>query len=256
MTTLSAEQIQAALQKLDVSNDNHWTSDGLPRLDTVKMLAGDQSLTRDVVTHAAPGFTRAVAAQGAAPIAPPAPPAAATDPVAPAPEGATPPVAAAPPPPPAPPAPNPETVNPVSTTANTGLPSQGSVLATALAATPAPTENVEELQARLDELNGELLQITRAETEIKEARRVRQAEADDLIARIDKATPRDSNQQGIMEYLASQNRKLLARADQIHRVKQVENELGVKLADLVPKRSPLDNAMARKTGYGRTRPGG
>lgn len=51
-----------ALKKLDPSNDNHWTADGLPRLDTVKMLSGDQSLTRDSIVAVAPGFARATAA--------------------------------------------------------------------------------------------------------------------------------------------------------------------------------------------------
>lgn len=52
-------KLQAALQQLDVANDNHWTSDGLARLETVRLLAGDQSLTREALLQAAPGFTRA-----------------------------------------------------------------------------------------------------------------------------------------------------------------------------------------------------
>lgn len=51
-------KIIEALQKLDTANDNHWTADGLPRIDTVKMLASDQTLTRDVITAAAPNFSR------------------------------------------------------------------------------------------------------------------------------------------------------------------------------------------------------
>jgi len=51
-------KIIEALQKLDTANDNHWTADGLPRIDTVKMLASDQTLTRDTITAAAPNFSR------------------------------------------------------------------------------------------------------------------------------------------------------------------------------------------------------
>jgi hypothetical protein len=51
-------KILAALKQLDTKNDNHWTGEGSPRMDTVKMLAGDSSLTKDVVTLAAPGFSR------------------------------------------------------------------------------------------------------------------------------------------------------------------------------------------------------
>lgn len=57
--------IEDALQKLDVNNDNHWTADGLPRIETVRMLAGNQALTRDAIAAAVPGFCRAVAAGGA-----------------------------------------------------------------------------------------------------------------------------------------------------------------------------------------------
>lgn len=56
------EKIIEGLKKLDVNNDNHWTSDGLPRIDTVKLLAGDQSLTREQISGAAQGFNRASAA--------------------------------------------------------------------------------------------------------------------------------------------------------------------------------------------------
>jgi len=51
-------KITDALAKLDPKNDNHWTSDGLPRIDTVKMLAGDPTLTRESITAEAPNFSR------------------------------------------------------------------------------------------------------------------------------------------------------------------------------------------------------
>lgn len=65
------EQIVAALQQLDPSNADHWTSDGLPRVDTVKELASLQWLSRDQINAAAPGLTRTAleqyrAQQGAA----------------------------------------------------------------------------------------------------------------------------------------------------------------------------------------------
>lgn len=54
-----SEKIINALKSLDTGNDNHWTADGRPRLETVKMLAADQSITREAVDAAAAGFTRA-----------------------------------------------------------------------------------------------------------------------------------------------------------------------------------------------------
>lgn len=56
------QNIIDALKKLDVSNDNHWTVDGQPRLDTVKMLAADPSVTRDTINAIAPDFNRETAA--------------------------------------------------------------------------------------------------------------------------------------------------------------------------------------------------
>lgn len=56
------QNIIDALKKLDVSNDNHWTVDGQPRLDTVKMLAADPSVTRDTLNEIAPDFNRETAA--------------------------------------------------------------------------------------------------------------------------------------------------------------------------------------------------
>lgn len=58
-----SKQIQDALAKLDPKNDNHWTTDGLPRLDTVKQMSGDNSLTRETLTRVAPELTRSNAKQ-------------------------------------------------------------------------------------------------------------------------------------------------------------------------------------------------
>lgn len=54
-------KIYDAVRQLDINNDNHWTTDGLPRLDTVKMLAGDPTLTREKVEESVPGFKRTTA---------------------------------------------------------------------------------------------------------------------------------------------------------------------------------------------------
>lgn len=63
-------KILAALQQLDPKNDNHWTTDGMPRLETVRLMSGDSQLSRDAVSAASPGFTRAKAPlQAASPMA-------------------------------------------------------------------------------------------------------------------------------------------------------------------------------------------
>lgn len=49
--------IKQALTTLDPSNDDHWTSDGLPRVETVAGLVGGD-VTRKNITDAAPSFLR------------------------------------------------------------------------------------------------------------------------------------------------------------------------------------------------------
>lgn len=97
----NGQAVQDALKQLDPSNNEHWTADGLARIDTVKALTGDTSLNREALEKAAPGFTRETAqsaasgssgtagstgtgsgTDSAAPAAPPAPPAAPGDPMA------------------------------------------------------------------------------------------------------------------------------------------------------------------------------
>lgn len=50
-----------AIQQLDPKNDNHWTADGQPRIDTLKTMTGDQSVSRDSVEKAVPNYNRETA---------------------------------------------------------------------------------------------------------------------------------------------------------------------------------------------------
>lgn len=58
---MSINAIASALSRLDPNNDNHWTADGLPKVDTVRFLAGDQSVTREQIQQTDPTFSRATA---------------------------------------------------------------------------------------------------------------------------------------------------------------------------------------------------
>ena len=60
---MSINSILDALDKLDPANDNHWTADGLPKVETVRLFAGSQSIGREEITAANPSFNRAIAAQ-------------------------------------------------------------------------------------------------------------------------------------------------------------------------------------------------
>ena len=48
-----------ALSKLNPQNDKHWTSDGLPSVDSVRALAANNEITRSDIKDAAPSFNRA-----------------------------------------------------------------------------------------------------------------------------------------------------------------------------------------------------
>lgn len=56
---VTKEDIVTALQKLDSGNAEHWTDDGLPRVDVVRALANDTAVTRSDINKAAPGFSQA-----------------------------------------------------------------------------------------------------------------------------------------------------------------------------------------------------
>lgn len=52
-----SDKLRQALAKLDIGNDDHWTTEGLPRLDVMKDLVGEP-VTRADITAAAKGFSR------------------------------------------------------------------------------------------------------------------------------------------------------------------------------------------------------
>lgn len=62
--------IVEALSRLDPENDEHWTNDGMPRVEVVQGLAGDASIMRADINNASPGFDREVA-RNPAPISEP-----------------------------------------------------------------------------------------------------------------------------------------------------------------------------------------
>ena len=51
------DKILHSLSKLDVANDDHWTTDGLPRLDIVNEIVGEAVTRADISEHAG-AFTR------------------------------------------------------------------------------------------------------------------------------------------------------------------------------------------------------
>lgn len=47
-----------ALQALDDGDDAQWTAQGLPKVDVLKEMTGDESITRQVIDGEAPDYTR------------------------------------------------------------------------------------------------------------------------------------------------------------------------------------------------------
>lgn len=52
------DRVLAAVKSLDPSNDEHWTTDGRPRVDVVAEMAGMPQLTRADIVEVAPDFKR------------------------------------------------------------------------------------------------------------------------------------------------------------------------------------------------------
>lgn len=164
---------------------------------------------------------------GAAPAAPAAPPAVPpTAPAAKAPSTA----------PPAPPAPQ-QAPPPVT------APVQGDPDALAKA-----VEDLADAQERLAEMDKWF-------EEGKVERAKREAQRDIAQRTLDRLQPIQTNSDAIRAYLDQQKAILVARGLQKQRVAAFEKENGFKLADLLPKRAPIDAAMARRNMRGMGRPG-
>lgn len=229
--------IVAALAKLDVANDNHWTGDGLPRLDTVKMLASDSSLTRELITLAAPGFTRASAAQAAQATPAPAPAAMVAPPVA----NAVPAPPAAAPAPSPPPAAAPQTGDNASDTdAEKTKPTP--------AAGPAADPSVDTDAEDLEDAQERLTYLDMCSAKLNQELTKQRALVDQLLVKQDAKIPIHNNTNAIQQYLASQKKGLDARRERIQAMK------GIDLKALLPQFAPVDKAMARRTQRGTSRP--
>lgn len=59
---ITNEKLIVALKQLDPDLEENWADDGVPKLEAVQALAEDQTLTRNDINLAWPGFDRATAA--------------------------------------------------------------------------------------------------------------------------------------------------------------------------------------------------
>ncbi len=209
-----------ALSQLDSANPNHWTADGLPRLDTLKMLAGDPALTREAVTAVAPGYSR----ENRAPL-----------------EGTEPVSADA------------GTQAQQSTTteqggdngeAGDGSGAAGADADPAAGQAVAPAPEDDELAAAQRALDIAVA----AEAEAKRAVAEATAEVDRLVEARTKAGDAPSFAATVQGYLLTQQREREARGARMAEMR------GIPLKELLPKPAAIDAAFARKKGFGNQRP--
>lgn len=220
--------IAAALAQLDHANDQHWTGDGLPRLETVRFFAGDSSITREAVTAAAPGFVRGAAAPAAGETGAGAPQT--------APEGAG------------------STEAPSVAPAPAQGPSQGDSDAEAgpeIAGEGSDTEaqagkpSEDAMEAAISALNAARGRKAEAERDYAAA----SAAVDALVKAIE-STREDANvATAVSGYLKSQ------QAIREERTRRMQALKGINLRDILPQKSPLDDALRkRKASRSETRP--
>ena len=218
--------IRQALEKLDTSNDDHWTADGMPRVDVVAELIGNTDLKRIDITSAAPDFTRdaplksePASRSGLAAATESPAPSVAVEPKAEDVEGAG------------------------GDTAGNGA--------------QVPASPLERLQAELETTS---VAMYAAQATFKEAKVQADAAANkvnDLNRRIDmleKSDPHHSTAH-IRDYLAQQRKNRLDRSD---KMQQFLGASGIALKDVAGQldpRVPLDRAMhGRKPARGSVRP--
>lgn len=231
-------KIVEALLKLDVKNDNHWTADGLPRLDTVKMLASDQALTRDSVAAAAPGFSRATATGYTAPRAEQQAPQAqgqggnggqqSEAPAAPQ---------------TAPQASQATESDQRADDLDAGQAEQPSLEGSAGVA----TDDIAALEAALAEQEELVSKIRAHKVEADKAFEEARAKEDELRGKLEEARPQRSTGNDIQDYLAAQRKNLEARAAR----QQMIRESGINLKELASNlKAPIDAARARRNTRG------
>lgn len=221
--------IVKALQQLDPKNDDHWTNDGLPRLDAIKGVSG---IKREDVTAAAPHFTKdnpvfeapkadggeSTSGQG--------------DDAAPSPQGD----------------------EQQAQDDEQGAGEQGSD--DEQQAQDEADDELEELPAELDEAEAAVQEAKAKLAELQEQRDAAQKVVDDAQAEHDRLVEiRDSQRrphQDMEDRMAFIKRQAQMRAERAGASAEILKGLNV---DKLDPRSPLDRSMARKTGFGhRPRP--
>lgn len=246
------DNIIAGLKKLDTLNDNHWTADKLPRVETVRLLAANQTINRDEIEAVAPGFTRDTATAYWL-----STPAAATGPAG-ADDSEAQGVSGSPHSEGAGAAPQGETQEDKGAE-TAGTSGDGTAPESPPEQQPLEVDGSSDQQDELEALEAELEDTKAAIDEkravidaVNEELKALYLVEQDLTNKLNTATPSgNKNADAIQAYFAQQQRNMEDRAAR----KAMIKESGIDLAELARgMKSPLDAAMARKTGRGGQRP--
>ncbi len=222
--------IVEALDKLDSTNDEQWTAQGLPRVEIVTALLGVEELTRKEITEAAPDFTREAVLEAIALaeiIAEPDEDGSLVYQV-----------------------PHDEPEDEYEVEVEAPVPEPVPVVPS------QPLTELERLQARLAEKTEEMFKAQRvAEVAKDEANQL----ANDVnklnrtIDRYEKADP-NSSTAGIRAYIAQQNKNRIARMAGLHAFVKSTGSKPADVQNAIDPRAPIDRAMGRRSGYGHERP--
>lgn len=210
------DKILAALLQLDTGNDEHWTSDGLPRMDAVEAIVGDRGITRQQVTAAKPGFSRAVAliqaSQGEGGTATPA------QPPQTAPAQAQPPQTAQP---------------PAAPSVQDDESGEGEV-------DDSDDADISGTEAALAEAKAQLQELAEAKAKATEAHAAKSLEVDALTDALIQEKGQETTTTAIQAYLARQRQNLEQRAAKMKTIRESGIDLKTLQRDLS---SPLDAAL-------------
>lgn len=227
-----SQALIAALRQLDPNNPNHWTADGAPRLDTVKLLLNGAAVSREQLNAVAPGLSRGdltmlypQQANAAAPAQAPqdagqggsSTAGAETQPAAG--EGA-------------------------SQGAGDGAGETGDAGDGANAQEGAVSQGDQDLTAAQDALRAAEAAHAKAARDVAEAT----AAVDRILEARSESQPDSTLADAVVGYHASQHKIRAERAARREALK------GVRLEDILPSRSKIDDALSRRPQRGTQRP--
>lgn len=220
-------QLNEALDVLDPANDEHWTSNGSPRMDALHALTGDDTITRRQVVEARPDLMRDTAPEKTEEVASALGAPAST-------EGSE--DAAA-----NPEEPSSEDIAPEVETTEAVAPEP--------AAEPKPAPTIDQLKTLRDEKAERMLEAQRTATNAKREADLLANEVNTMNRQIDnmeQAADPNHGTAGTRAYLKQQNKNRLDRARGLTKFREMTGVQAADVAKAMNPKSPIDQAMGQR----------